>query len=103
MKPDVVFFGEALPDSVYDLCESPPEADLVMILGSSLTVQPIAGLVVDMVEEIPSILVNFEPTAYDHEMTQVVHDDLDVFADTVWRALEDNEERFSRHSVRRGF
>lgn len=99
MKPDVVFFGEALPDVVYDLCESPPEADLVMVLGSSLTVQPVAGLVVEMVEDIPSILVNFEPTAYDDEMTHVVHNDLDVFAEVVWSALE---ERVIPHVLTRG-
>lgn len=89
MKPDVVFFGEELPDVVYDLCEDPPDADLLLILGSSLTVQPIAGLAVEMAEDIPSILVNFEPTAYDDTMTHVVYDDLDTFADLVWSALEE--------------
>ena len=44
-KPDITFFGEALPEDAFRgaaaLCA---EADLVVVLGSSLVVQPAASL-----------------------------------------------------------
>ena len=44
-KPDITFFGEALPEDAFrgamKLCA---EADLVVVLGSSLVVQPAASL-----------------------------------------------------------
>ncbi len=46
MKPDIVFFGEALPDRFHRLASRDlPECDLLIIMGTSLTVHPFAGLV----------------------------------------------------------
>lgn len=45
LKPDVVLFGEMLPadaiERAFDLCE---QADLLIVIGSSLEVHPVAGL-----------------------------------------------------------
>lgn len=46
VKPDIVFFGEMLPERFHNLIlEDFPEAELLIIMGSSLVVQPFASLV----------------------------------------------------------
>jgi len=61
VKPDVVFFGEALPKK-FALCsqEDMPEADLLIIMGTSLQVYPFAGLVEQVGEECPRLLLNMK-------------------------------------------
>jgi len=45
LKPDVVLFGELLPDAAMADAQSlAAEADLMICIGSSLTVYPVAGL-----------------------------------------------------------
>lgn len=45
IKPDIVFYGEALPEKVLmGAMQACQEADLVLVLGSSLTVYPAAAL-----------------------------------------------------------
>jgi NAD-dependent deacetylase len=45
LKPDVVLFGELLPDAAMaDAQALAAEADLMLCIGSSLTVYPVAGL-----------------------------------------------------------
>ena len=45
IKPDIVFYGEQLDNQLLNKAyQDMAQADLVMILGSSLTVQPAAGL-----------------------------------------------------------
>ncbi len=45
LKPDVVLFGELLPDrAMAEAQELAAEADLMICVGSSLTVYPVAGL-----------------------------------------------------------
>lgn len=46
VKPDIVFFGENLPEKFHNcLMADFPKCDLLVILGSSLVVQPFASLV----------------------------------------------------------
>ncbi|KAK8061945.1 hypothetical protein PG994_008311 [Apiospora phragmitis] len=44
VKPDIVFFGEQLPSAFFDNRDVPADGDLVLILGTSLTVHPFASL-----------------------------------------------------------
>lgn len=45
VKPDIVFFGENLPHSFFiHSQEDFPKCDLLIIMGSSLVVQPFASL-----------------------------------------------------------
>ncbi|KAK8075308.1 NAD-dependent deacetylase sirtuin-2 [Apiospora hydei] len=58
--PDIVFFGEQLPSAFFDNRDVPSESDLVLILGTSLTVHPFASLP-DMAREVtPRVLFNKE-------------------------------------------
>ncbi|KAF2422411.1 NAD-dependent deacetylase sirtuin-2 [Tothia fuscella] len=60
VKPDIVFFGEALPAEFFANRELPQQADLAIIMGSSLTVMPFAGLPQLVREETPRLLINLE-------------------------------------------
>lgn len=45
IKPDIVFYGEGLDEALLDrACREFEEAELLLVLGSSLTVQPAASL-----------------------------------------------------------
>ena len=44
IKPDVVLFGEALPTKFWKHVHDFPKCDLLIIMGTSLVVQPFAGL-----------------------------------------------------------
>ncbi|KAF9419341.1 hypothetical protein HW555_004105 [Spodoptera exigua] len=61
VKPDIVFFGESLPDR-FQRClqEDFQHCDMLIIMGSSLEVQPFASLI-DMVPDwCPRLLINRE-------------------------------------------
>jgi NAD-dependent histone deacetylase SIR2 len=60
VKPDIVFFGEALPDAFRAKQHYPVLADMVLILGTSLTVHPFAGLPESVREKAPRVLFNLE-------------------------------------------
>ncbi|KAJ8713878.1 hypothetical protein PYW08_007498 [Mythimna loreyi] len=61
VKPDIVFFGESLPER-FQRClqEDFQQCDMLIIMGSSLEVQPFASLI-DMVPDwCPRLLINRE-------------------------------------------
>ena len=80
IKPDVVFFGEELPEDFMKLYFNPPPADLLLVMGTSLTVQPVAGFALSLAPSIPSILVNREAGPHDREFDHLFHGELDEFA-----------------------
>ncbi|KAK5168716.1 Sir2 histone deacetylase Hst2 [Saxophila tyrrhenica] len=60
VKPEIVFFGEQLPADFFKHRMLPAEADLVIVLGTSLTVQPFASLPSMIREHTPRLLINKE-------------------------------------------
>jgi NAD-dependent deacetylase sirtuin 2 len=61
VKPDITFFGEALPTRFHMKVELDfPECDLLLIMGTSLQVQPFAGLVHEVLNDVPRVLINRE-------------------------------------------
>ncbi|KAM5446087.1 Sir2 histone deacetylase Hst2 [Microsporum audouinii] len=60
VKPDIVFFGEALPENFFANRDVPAQADLCIVMGTSLSVQPFASLPSLCREETPRVLVNLE-------------------------------------------
>jgi NAD-dependent SIR2 family protein deacetylase len=79
IKPDIVFFGESLPEEFYTLFQDMPETDLFVAMGTSLKVDPAASWAVKMAINNRSILINREKTDYDHLFDHVIHRDLDSF------------------------
>ena len=62
VKPDIVFFGEALPEDFFnDLEEDFSKCDLLIVIGTSLKVHPFAGLITLVEKECPRLLVNRDP------------------------------------------
>ncbi|KIW10776.1 hypothetical protein PV08_10075 [Exophiala spinifera] len=60
VKPDIVFFGEQLPEAFFRNRSLPAKADLAIIMGTSLTVQPFASLPAFVGETTPRVLINLE-------------------------------------------
>lgn len=60
VKPDIVFFGEALPEEFFLHRLLPAAADLCIVMGTSLSVFPFAGLPARCREDVPRVLINSE-------------------------------------------
>ncbi|KAI1362507.1 DHS-like NAD/FAD-binding domain-containing protein [Xylaria arbuscula] len=60
VKPDIVFFGEQLPSTFFENAGVPEEADLVIVVGTSLLVHPFASLPRLARESVPRLLFNME-------------------------------------------
>ncbi|KAL1415498.1 hypothetical protein MTO96_029216 [Rhipicephalus appendiculatus] len=73
VKPDIVFFGERLPDRFFDLSEEDfASCDLLLIVGTSLQVQPFAGLVDKVHNSIPRLLINLEKCGQDNLVSKIL-------------------------------
>lgn len=79
MKPDVIFFGEHVKDLEKALTEI-QRADLVLVLGTSLTVYPVAGLPGYCHDNTKLVIINDSETPYDHIADLVLSEDIDTVA-----------------------
>ncbi|UTH75972.1 NAD-dependent protein deacylase [Chromobacterium sp. IIBBL 290-4] len=73
LKPDVVLYGEAVPliDAAF---QAALNADLLLVMGSSLEVSPVNLIPVEAVRAgIPCALINYTPTRFDHLFDLRVH------------------------------
>ncbi|KAH9891562.1 DHS-like NAD/FAD-binding domain-containing protein [Cubamyces lactineus] len=61
VKPDIVFFGESLPPAFHMTVPRLREADLLIVIGTSLTVRPFASLTTLVPEGCPRVLINMDP------------------------------------------
>ncbi|KAL2083629.1 hypothetical protein ACEWY4_021402 [Coilia grayii] len=61
MKPDIVFFGENLPEFFHRaMKQDKDEVDLLIVIGSSLKVRPVALIPSSIPHEVPQVLINRE-------------------------------------------
>jgi NAD-dependent deacetylase len=68
LATDVVMFGEPLPRAAFDAAiDAAAACDVFLVIGSTLTVQPVASLT-DVAAQAGArvVIVNAEPTPYDH-------------------------------------
>ncbi|BFZ07182.1 hypothetical protein BsWGS_10221 [Bradybaena similaris] len=64
VKPDITFFGEALPRRFADLVTKDfAKCDLLIVMGTSLAVQPFASLVNRVPAHTPRLYINLEKGA----------------------------------------
>ena len=75
IKPYVVLYGEALPSSFLQAEDLIIKAELLIVAGTSLMVQPAAGLV-SLFRGKNLVIINNTPTPYDKVATLVIHDNL---------------------------
>ncbi|XP_076114799.1 uncharacterized protein LOC143082818 isoform X1 [Mytilus galloprovincialis] len=59
VKPDIVFFGEDLPQRFYLYLRDMLQTDLVIVMGTSLEVQPFAGIIDTVKYGVPRVLFNW--------------------------------------------
>ena len=60
VKPEIVFFGEQLPSAFFNNRHLPSEADLAIVMGTSLSVHPFASLPQLCEDKTPRLLMNQE-------------------------------------------
>ena len=75
LKPTVVLFGEAMPSlEVHQAFELASQADVILVVGSSLAVYPAAEVPLAAVRAgARLIVVNAEPTPFDRLASIVIH------------------------------
>ncbi len=95
LKPDVTFFGEALPERALAGAQRAMwETRLLLVLGTSLQVYPAAGLPRECDADVPFVVVNRTPTPLDRFATLVFRESLgDVLPKAVERAATLLQER----------
>ncbi len=78
LKPDVILFGEQLPQRAwFDAQRASRDCDLMMVAGSSLEVLPVAGLPMQALDRgAHLIIVNNSPTYLDVRADAVVQGDV---------------------------
>ena len=76
IKPDVVLYGESLPEYEYSSSiESIINADMLIVAGTSLLVEPASSLV-RLFNGKYLVILNRDSTPYDYLADLVIHDDL---------------------------
>lgn len=69
IKPDVVLYGEQLPANFFSMqTKDFSQCNLLIIMGTSLKVEPFASLVERVPENTPRLLINLEKTGENHGM-----------------------------------
>ena len=58
LKPDIIFFGEGITDYTHDLRQHLKTVDLLLIIGTSLTVRPVGDLPFELPGGIPQIWIS---------------------------------------------
>lgn len=87
VKPDVVLYEEQLDQSVlFGAVDAISSADLLLVGGTSLTVQPAAQLITYFRGK-HTVLLNATPTAYDHRADLLITDPIGEVMNIVDRLL----------------
>ncbi|OHD54607.1 MAG: hypothetical protein A2Y33_04360 [Spirochaetes bacterium GWF1_51_8] len=77
LKPDVVFFGEPVHGLEKALTEV-QKADMVIAMGTSLSVYPVATLPSYISDTTMLVILNNQPTQYDRRAKIVLNEDIDT-------------------------
>ncbi|KAJ7760539.1 DHS-like NAD/FAD-binding domain-containing protein [Mycena metata] len=65
MKPDITFFGEKLTDNFdQSLAADRSSVDLLLVIGTSLKVSPVADILCHLPHSVPQILINKTPVRH---------------------------------------
>lgn len=76
IKPNVILYGETLPENDYiNGIKAISKADMLIVLGSSLTVYPASGMI-DSFQGKYLVIINNDKTPYDYKANLVINDNL---------------------------
>merc|ERR1712032_60077 len=89
MKPDIVFFGEALSNDYHETLERDvKECDLLLVMGTSLQVSPVRDIPGKVGEKVPVVLINREKVGYPNEFDVNLLGNCDDVAQTLLTMLK---------------
>nr|ADC84505.1 RE01731p [Drosophila melanogaster] len=92
MKPDIVFFGEGLPDEYHTVMATDKDVcDLLIVIGSSLKVRPVAHIPSSIPATVPQILINREQLHHLKFDVELLGDS-DVIINQICHRLSDNDD-----------
>ena len=75
IKPNVVLYGESLPECYNEAIYHIMHADLLIVAGTSLNVYPAAGML-DFFRGKHLVIINRSPTQYDYRADLLIQDDM---------------------------
>ncbi len=75
IKPDVVLYGEMLPDCFNKAIEKINNAEMLIVAGTSLTVEPASSLI-NLFKGKYLIIINNDKTPYDYKANIVINDNI---------------------------
>ncbi len=88
LKPDVVLFGEMLPPAFAEAETEVDQCDVMLVLGSSLGVYPVAGLVPRAKRAgAKLVIINRDPTPFDEDADLVIRRELGQTSRTLMTML----------------
>ncbi|KAF5900359.1 NAD-dependent protein deacetylase sirtuin-1, partial [Clarias magur] len=100
MKPDIVFFGENLPEAFHRaMKQDKDEVDLLIVIGSSLKVRPVALIPSSVPHEVPQVLINREPLLHLNFDVELLGD-CDVIVNELCHRLGGDFEQLCYNSSR---
>ncbi|XP_068423986.1 NAD-dependent protein deacetylase sirtuin-1 isoform X2 [Clinocottus analis] len=100
MKPDIVFFGENLPEMFHRaMKQDKDEVDLLIVIGSSLKVRPVALIPNSIPHEVPQILINREQLPHLNFDVELLGD-CDVIVNELCHRLSGDFEQLCYNIVR---
>uniref|UniRef100_A0A8C2J9N9 protein acetyllysine N-acetyltransferase n=1 Tax=Cyprinus carpio TaxID=7962 RepID=A0A8C2J9N9_CYPCA len=100
MKPDIVFFGENLPEFFHRaMKQDKDEVDLLIVIGSSLKVRPVALIPSSIPHDVPQVLVNREPLPHLNFDVELLGD-CDVIVNELCHRLGGDFEQLCYNSSR---
>ncbi|HQI17359.1 MAG TPA: Sir2 family NAD-dependent protein deacetylase, partial [Bacillota bacterium] len=73
IRPDVVLFGDMLPNCFYDSIRKVEEAELLIVIGSSLSVAPVNYLA-EMCNRL--LIINLGETSYDWKSDLIIRESI---------------------------
>ncbi|KAL7023094.1 hypothetical protein ACKWTF_012489 [Chironomus riparius] len=89
-KPEIVFFGEELPDDFHESIDADRhKCDLLIVIGSSLKVKPVAMIPNLIASHIPQILINREPLPHMNFDVNLFGDS-DIIVNHISKMIEEN-------------
>lgn len=87
IKPDITFFGEALPEQFYTFMKNPPVVDIVLVMGTSLEVSPANSIPLLYKDKVPLIMINRDSTNFDSLFNYKYSMDCDKFSELLSHEL----------------
>uniref|UniRef100_A0A3P9AIT1 protein acetyllysine N-acetyltransferase n=1 Tax=Esox lucius TaxID=8010 RepID=A0A3P9AIT1_ESOLU len=100
MKPDIVFFGENLPELFHRaMKQDKDEVDLLIVIGSSLKVRPVALIPTSIPHEVPQVLINREQLPHLNFDVELLGD-CDVIINELCHRLGGDFEQLCYNSLR---